>query len=992
MSKFKTRSLRGTFLGGAAFGALSLAAGVAHAQQQDTPVPVTSITQEDLEEQNTTSVEELANQVAPAGQSSGERVVVTGSRIARDQFSSSSPIQVITSESAVLEGLVDTAELLQGSTTAAGSVQFNNQFGGFVIEGGPGINSVSLRGLGAQRSLVLINGRRPGPAGSRGEVGSFDLNVIPDSIINRIEILKDGASSVYGSDAVAGVANIITRSSVDRPELTVQYNLPEESGGASLQVNAAAGYNWGTGNFMVAAEYEDREPLKAGDRSYLACPQDIIFDPDTGERIDRLDRSVTSNTALANCDQVYYNTVLAGIGRLVPSPDGVTIGPIPGYRPRANGTYAGGGQAFYEDVLASERYGEQYVISDTQRASLYGKLDMTLFGSVDWNTEALYTKRETAVRRFRQFFPVIAPDFAYDVSGPFPSPFTTELVQPVTIWPSNDDVEVDYYYVTTGLAGDFGVTDGFLSTWTWEANASYSMSDSSYTGNEIGYENAGDWRFPSADGLYHAPQYNPFDPAFLSGNYSQDVYDLLTTMETGTTTYEQTVFDAIVSGDLFELPAGPLGFALGVEHRQFEIDDQPSQNSQDGVLWGTSTAQITAGDDKVTEAFTEVNIPILSGVTGFEELTLSGSARYFDYDTSGDDSVWKAGINWQVVPSLRFRATKGTSYRAPALYELFLGNQTAFLSQLSIDPCIDWGNSSNENIRANCAADGIPANYTGGGGSSATVVSGGGAGVLTSETSDASTFGVIFTPTELALSVAIDYFDIVINDQVGQLSAGGILGGCYGAPNFPNNFCTLFDRNGTPSQPLAITEVRDSYLNINEQSTRGVDFSIRYEHEFDFGDLTVDVNATKTLEDAVNLFDPNLASGFDTNRFNGTIGDPEWVGDAQFALRRGDFTYSWFVDYVSGTDNSPFANEFFTYFGRDARRLITTDDYLAHDVSIRWLGDDYSITGGVSNIFNATPPIVSDGSGVNRLGNVALQGSQYDLRGRTFFLRLGAKF
>lgn len=989
MSKFTTRLLRGSFLGGAAFGALTMAAGAAHAQErQDTPVPVTAVTQEDLEN---STVEELAAAVQQ-GSSGGERVVVTGSRIARDQFSSSSPIQVITSEASILEGLVDTAELLQGSTTAAGSVQFNNQFGGFVIEGGPGINSVSLRGLGAQRSLVLVNGRRPGPAGSRGEVGSFDLNVIPDSIIDRVEILKDGASSIYGSDAVAGVANIITRSSVDRPELTVQYNMTEEGGGESLQVNGAWGHSWGTGDLMLAVEYEDREPLQVKDRSYLSCPQDFIYDPDTGERIDRLDRSATAGTALENCDQIYFNTVLAGIGRLVPSPDGVTIGPIPGYRPRANGTYAGGQQAFYEDILATERYGDSYVISDTQRASLYGKLDMTLGGSIDWRTEALYTQRETAVRRFRQFFPVIAPDFLYDVSGPFPSPFTTELVQPVTIWPSNDDVTVDYTYVTTGLAGDFGAADGLLSSWTWEANASWSQSDSSYTGNEIGYENAGDWRFPSADGLYHAPQYNPFDPAFLAGDYSQDVYDLITTMETGSTTYEQTVFDAIVTGDLFELPAGPFGFALGVEHRQFEIDDTPSQNSQDGVLWGTSTAQITAGEDKVTEAFTEVNIPILSGVTGFEELTLSGSARYFDYDSYGSDSVWKAGLNWQVVPSLRVRATKGTSYRAPALYELFLGNQTAFLSQLSIDPCIDWGNSSNENIRANCAADGIPANYTGGGGSSATIVSGGGFGVLEAETSDASTFGVIFTPTELALSVAIDYFDIVINDQVGQLSAAGILGGCYGAPNFPNNFCTLFDRDGVPSQPLAITEVRDSYLNINEQSTRGVDISVRYEHEFDFGDLAVDLNATRTLEDAINLFDASLESGFDTNRFNGTIGDPEWVADAQVALRRGDFTYSWFVDYVSATDNSPFANELFTYFGRDARRIITTDDYFAHDLSVRWLGDDYSITAGVANVFNAVPPVVSDGSGVNRLGNVALQGTQYDLRGRTFFVRLGARF
>ena len=490
MSNRTTRNLRGTFLCGAAFGALSMAFSAAHAQErQDTPVPVTSITQEDLEQSG--SVEDIAAQIEGAGTARGERVVVTGSRIARDQFSSSSPIQVITSEAAVLEGLVDTAELLQSSTSAAGSVQYNNQFGGFVIEGGPGINSVSLRGLGAQRSLVLVNGRRPGPAGVRGQVGAFDLNVIPDSIIDRVEILKDGASSIYGSDAVAGVANIITRSSVDRPELTIQYNLPEEDGGASYQINGAWGHSWGTGDIIVAAEYEGRDPLRVGDRSYLRCPQDLAYDPDTGALLDREDRSVLAGTSLGGCNNVYFNTVVdpfTGL-RYVPSPDGVEIGPIAGYRPRTNQSYAGGGQAYYEDVLNDERALDAYIISAVQRASLYGKSDVTLFNSVDWRTEALYTRREYQNRSYRQFFPLIgsglysgANPFGYD-DVDYQSPFT--LAQPVTYWPTRDDVNVDYYYITTGLAGDFGSAEGLLSTWTWEANASYSLSEGEYTSSQI---------------------------------------------------------------------------------------------------------------------------------------------------------------------------------------------------------------------------------------------------------------------------------------------------------------------------------------------------------------------------------------------------------------------------------------------------------------------------------------------------------------------------
>ena len=258
------------------------------AAAQQTPAPTTP---------PASQTQPAVDQTTPAeGQQTGDRVVVTGSRIARDAFTSTAPIQVITAEASTLEGLVDTSEILQGSSISSGSVQFNNTFGNFVIEGGPGINSVSLRGLGAQRSLVLLNGQRPGPAGVRGQVGSFDLNVIPDSIINRVEILKDGASSIYGSDAVAGVVNIITRTSVDSPELTIQYNATEQGGGNTLQVNGAIGWDLFGGNIMLAAEYEDRDPLKFGDRRNLACAQDLIYDATTGQRIDRRDRSILRNT------------------------------------------------------------------------------------------------------------------------------------------------------------------------------------------------------------------------------------------------------------------------------------------------------------------------------------------------------------------------------------------------------------------------------------------------------------------------------------------------------------------------------------------------------------------------------------------------------------------------------------------------------------------------------------------------------------------------
>ena len=207
-----------------------------------------------------------------------EEVVVTGSRIRRDEFTSTAPIQVITGETATLEGLIDAGEVLQSSSVAAGSFQLNGQFGGFVVEGGTGINSVSLRGLGAQRSLVLLNGRRPGPAGVRGQVGAFDLNVIPSSVIQRYEILKDGASSVYGSDAVAGVVNVITVDRIDDPIINFEINQPFEDGGESYSIDGAYGLKGpltklGMG---IAFRHPEADFSPMGSRDFFLG--DVIFD------------------------------------------------------------------------------------------------------------------------------------------------------------------------------------------------------------------------------------------------------------------------------------------------------------------------------------------------------------------------------------------------------------------------------------------------------------------------------------------------------------------------------------------------------------------------------------------------------------------------------------------------------------------------------------------------------------------------------------------
>lgn len=907
-----------------------------------------------------------------------ERMTVTGSLLRRLEYDSVSPVQVITADTSVNVGQIETAEFLQKSNVAAGSTQINHQFSGFVVEGGTGTQSLDLRGLGANRTLVLLNGKRPGPAGVRGQVGAFDLNVIPSSILQRIEIVKDGSSSLYGSDAVAGVVNLITRKNIDKPEITISGQLPFLGEGERFTVAGATGWNFDNGSVVLAGEYYLHKPLRMGDRDYLRCAEDRVWD-ENGNRIDRQDRSVTGGTRLGGCNNLYANTVIDYFDptyRLVPTRDGSTIGALPGYRPRPFPTpsYANGGTAYYEDQLNFDFFGNAHLINRQERMSAYAASNFSL-GSVNWNSEVLFNRRQTDTLGYRQFFPV--------VEAPVPSGFG-QVIMPFS---SRQDVTVDYGYITTGFDGLFSFTD----TWAWQANASYSRSEGDYGVFSIVASRTGDLTLPDSG----TAGIDYFRPCVLNGSCMSELEDAVGQWHTGNTVYDQFVVGGVVTGELFDLPAGAVGMALGVEYRDFSIDDQPSELELSGDIWGSSTAQPTKGDDNVKEIFAEFEVPILKGVPGFESLTANLSARAFDYDSVAEsDHVWKAGLSWQIVPSVRIRGTKGTSYRAPGLYELYLGNLSGFLAQTAVDPCINWADptQTNDFIRANCAAAGIPGDYAAAGASSAEIFQGGGAGVLTPENSTAKTIGVVFTPEWAPLSIALDYFSYDVRDQIGQLDAYTILAGCYASPVYPNEFCNLFERNpSTAAVPFAVTEIYQSYININRQLVRGYDLLTRYDNDFSFGSLELEAQVTYTKEDVSLLFEDPESGGLTRYNNVGYIGRPQLVGNFRAALKRDDWTYSYFLEYYDETENLDLS-ETFTYNGyQNARRDITAERAFYHTLSARYEQPNWSLLVGIENVLNTKPAMVSTGA-ATRYGNVPAFATQYDLYGRSLFARWNYKF
>lgn len=959
------------------------ASATAHAQ--DTSAPAQQAQDQSTAAQSNTSQPEKKKEEPKTL----EAVTVSGSLLKRPEYETTSPVQVVPIQADKAAGQFNVTSFVQTTAAAAGSTQINGQFGGFVIEGGTGIQPVDLRGLGAQRTLVLLDGQRPGPAGTRGQVNNFDLNVIPQAIIQRIEIVKDGSSSIYGSDAIAGVVNLITKKRLDHTEMDFFVSAPEHGGGEQYQASIATGWNFKNGNITFAAEADRQEELKTGQRDFLNCTRDIVYGPD-GQRVDRPDHSVLEGTNLAGCNNLLVQTVIdpfSGL-RYVPTKDGSTGpgSPVPGYHLSQRTTYAQSPTPFNDQVSNFAKSGDSYAIDRNQTGTVYlaGSFN---FSNVDWDTQLILNRRTTNHDDWRQFFPVVFNDNGWSTadSSFYGGAGTSQSgFEPVMLFPFNQKVAVNYQYLRTALSGAFG-----NSSWTWAINGTYTRSSGDYSWQAINAEQSGDWNNPLNE-LTGRSLVNYFDPGYLDGSKSQELYNTIGEYLTGNTLYKQQDLNAVVNGNLFELPAGPVSAAFGADYRHMSIDDKPPVAS-----WGLTGAGETKGTDHVTEVFSEVGVPILKGLPGVQSLNVDLSAREFKYGSVGSSAhVWKYGLNWQPFSTFRVRGTIGTSYRAPALYELYLANQTGFVSQLSIDPCVNWAESTNQFIQKNCAAAGIPGNYAGSG-PTAEVSQGGGKGFLKPETSKAKSLGFVWSPTFANLNVAVDYFDYHIRGEIQSLSGGSIVTSCYNKPVYPNDFCNMFDRNpATGTNPYNITQVHATYVNVNQERDRGYDLQMNYSKDFSFGRLSLDGEFTYTMEHVQQVFSSSEASGFGINNFTGSIGNPHWVGIMNASLKRGDWTFNWQGFYTSPSSDWRFEDPTFTYLGLpDTTEVIRMGGQLRHSVSASYdYADKLNITFGVRNLTDRTPPPISGTNGTeNIVGNTALGATQYDWYGRTYFARLNIK-
>lgn len=947
---------------------------------------------------------------AQDGSAQVEDIVVIGSRIRRDNYNAPSPTQVVTREEATLQGFASTTEALQSTAVTGGTSQINNAYGGYVTDGGPGANTIGLRGMSPSRTLVLLNGRRVSPAGSRGSVGAADLNVLPTAMIDRVEVLRDGASSVYGSDAVAGVVNIQTRQNFEGLVFEGQRNEPLEANGAggSTRLSLTAGVRGDRWRAAGSIERYERDELTLRDREFTRCQTDGFrngqdyIDPLTGQ-------SKCYPVTTTGSNGVTINTIATGATTGVAAP-GATGATFNRWRPNSavttglvgfEGVGGPGNDLNVRDTFEDRMLNES-LISPVEITTLYGEAGYQLnaLGNAEIYGEALFNQRKSSQTGYRQLAldyavgsPLIPANLQGSVAfGDQGLNQGQDVGVRAFIGYGNDhsEQEVDFGRYVAGIKGDF-----FVPEWRYDAYVSYSRSKSTYTSEQFLTDNliasldvvsdgAGGFQcaaLASNPGCVAAPA---LTTQTIGGVLPQDWKDYVFRPVTGTTEFIEKVASIGIDGPLFSLPAGRVMGFFGAEWRESEIDDTPGLDSQLGNTYNYSTSAITRGSDSVKEVFGEIEAPLLVDLPGVRELTLNGSARYTDYDSYGDDTTYKVGLVYRPIDWITVRGTYGTSYRAPALFEQFVGATSGFQSN-SIDRCNDYGAPGvNPNRVANCASEGLAGDFQST--NSVRVITAGGAEAgLSAETSTNMTLGLVVRPPMPSswgdLAFAVDYYEIEVENGVSRTGAGEILTRCYDSnpEDFAADagFCRLVSRDPADNS----LTVSDSYVNLATDNVKGLDYTVRYRKDVGPGTALLNLAITQYTEISNKLFEEDPLVDY-----TGMVNNPEFTGTADVSYAWDQWRVRYGVEWIQGTDS-------YAYYEEDPVTSdydLAVDDYWLHNASVQYSADGWTATLGVRNLFNENPPTISAGV-YNRVGNAPLY-SGYDYLGRTAFVNLTKSF
>ena len=957
-----------------------------------------------------------------------ETLYVTGSRLKRLDLDTPAPVTIVTKQQIEASGLVNIGEVLQQLPQVGGTnLQVNN--------GGTGSVTSNIRGY---QTVILLNGRRMvGPAVS----SSVDMSMIPSAVVERVEILKDGASAIYGADAVGGVINIITKEDFVGAEITAYTGMSQRGDGMNVSVNGVVGADVGDGNVWVALDYTQQGSVMAGDRDFSKYDKEYLFgaDAETIASYGLATPAYISGSSAPVWGR-YGVTCVQGQGsaELQALCDEAGYDPETGAGAFLNVTIDENGNLVnFNSFGTRDSPGEAQLDADGNQ--IFPKGDLWNYQPVNY----LFTPSQRAAVMSHGIFPVgDETDVFYEVSMQYraseqqlaPTPlfaaFTLDdgTIPTEGVFNPLGVVVEDYRHrmeelgprvfaqdvlTTRGVVGAAGVLPG-LDGWDWEVSATYGMSSltEASTGNlykdRMQYalqgctdENAGADcvvynAFPyyaNEDGEMEYYYYdNPTGVSELSGLKSYLLFE-----GEDTSSNDQFLIDASVNGSLFELPGGDAQLAVGYQFRKLSGEYVPDAVIQEGNTTGNAQ-DATKGDFSANDVFAELSLPLANGMTGVENLELGLAARYSNYDTFGGQLTYKAGLTYSPVKEFTLRSTYGTAYNAPSISALYGGTADGYPSVS--DPCSELLNPGN--VPETCAGVENQDDRT-------QILTRNGANPdLDPEQANILTAGFVVNPIE-ELSLTVDYFLINYYDTVTAKGAGTILQGCYSQDASLSNpdDCDKITRN--PDTNL-VEQIDDSLTNVGMDITAGWDVELK--GDFKVGGGLLGTTTTFTYYTVSDTFLLNAAA---ENPYYAPSDEDEleplkrykgiYEGTARWSLQSG-LNYS--IDGIGAGINLRYTPtdiecaDGTCYEFTGANEANPDEKYWENELFVRTVDDNFTadiyasyaldteagattFTLGVNNVTDQDPPLIYSGF-------YADSSTAYDFLGRYFYLNVGHSF
>ncbi|KKL00544.1 TonB-dependent receptor [Rheinheimera mesophila] len=894
-----------------------------------------------------------------------ERIEVTGSRIKRTDLESASPIFVMDREAIESAGQVSIGDILQQIPAAGAALNtaFNN--------GGNGATNMDLRNLGAQRLLVLVNGRR-----WISSLGStVDLNTIPTSSIERVEVLKDGASALYGSDAIAGVVNIITRKDFEGVEFSTYAGENASKGdGRKYTAEMTLGTTTEKSGILFNMSHTTQQPIWAGDRDV----SDTGFSSTGANTRIGITRSTLSaaNQAAMDAQGYTFNATTNRYDLMTEEGTGANTG-IDTFRQRAAGNadnynfapdnylvtpqnrnsfYIQG----YHDINDNLRFVADFVYTNRKSEQELAPMPVTLgeqFGAsgarVDIHADNIYNP----------FGETLYGSSARAIANGYTN-YTAYSLQRrmVEAGPRNFAQDDDTYRGMVGLEGNFGDT-----SWSWDAHYIYGQnSQSQYTTGLLNLTRINQALGANCTAATNCTPLNLFGGP---GSITADMLDYITFDSVDSSGSDLKDYAFNTSGDLFEIPGGTVGAAVGFERREESGFDNPDPLTVTGESSGNQR-DATSGGFRLDEAYAEISIPLM------ENLLLSPAMRFSDHSVFGNKTTAKVGLEYRPMDDLLLRTTWAEGYRAPSINDLFAGNSDSFPNLT--DPCnrlSATGAVIDVSGLPGCA--GVPAGYRQG--NTQIRITQQSSPDLKPEESESLTVGFVYNPSWLeGAELTVDYYNIEVTGAIARIGAGRILSEC--AQDASSVLCDRIDRDSNGN----VVDLRNGLENQGSYDVSGIDTYVAYRlPETSYGTYKVYLDG----------------SYFIKNEFNGEEQLGIQYGDAGYPRIKASLGIDWMLGDWNANYQARYVHHMDTYLyseGLTAADGITEvlPTYIIHDVSVGYNISDYNakVTLGVENLFakEPTPEGINNGFAYSA-NNYSV--TEYDSNmDRFVYLRASVKF